>query len=95
MPHDLMVRCEHRRKFKIEGAYEWRWKEVAVSEIVGTALPADVRCLHCHGAVRLHRQQVEHGPQDHAEHRSHQDSEGCPGGHYFLGTHRMSSQPVE
>lgn len=93
MPHDLMTQCENRRKYKVNGAYEWRWKEVPVSELVNPS-PQDIRCCHCHGAVRLHHQQVEHGPRDHAEHRSHQDSEGCRGGHFFQGVHRMSSDPV-
>ncbi len=94
MAHDLMVRCERRTQYKIDGQYQWKWKEVAVSEMPATE-PADLRCVHCHGAVRLHRQQVDHGPQDHVEHRSRQDSEGCPGGHYFLGIQRMSSNPIE
>jgi hypothetical protein len=50
--------------------------------------------MHCQGEVRVHRQQVEHGPQDHVEHRSRKDSEGCKGGHYFQGMHRLSSRPV-
>ena len=89
-----MTRCETLRKYKVNDEVpEWRWKEVPVSEIVAQGDPK-VRCAHCWGAVRDHRQQVEHGPQDHVEHRSRQDSEGCRGGHYFLGEHRMSSQPV-
>jgi hypothetical protein len=93
MPHDLMIVCEQRKQYKVANSYEWRWTKVAVSEIVG--LPAArIRCLHCHGAVRLHKQQVPHGPQDHVEHRSRADSEGCPGGHYFMGIPRMSSRPV-
>jgi hypothetical protein len=89
----MMTRCERRTKFKVDGQYEWRWKEVPVADVIAVG-PQDVRCVHCHGAVRIHRQQVEHGPQDHVEHRSHQDSEGCQGGHYFQGVHRMSSDPV-
>lgn len=93
MPHDLMLRCEQRRRFKIDGQIELRWKEVPVSEVVAGA-EGDVRCLHCHGAIRIHRQQVDHGPQDHAEHRRRADSQGCRGGHYFEGTHRISAFPV-
>ena len=92
MPHDLMTQCEHWKQYKVGASYEWRWKEVAVSEIVGIP-SAKVRCVHCHGAVRLHKQ-VADGSQDHVEHRSKQDSEGCPGGHHFLGEPRMSSKPV-
>lgn len=94
MAHDLMTRCQQRRQFMVDGKPEWRWKEVSVSEAIGAA-PGSIRCKHCHGAVQLHRQQVEHGPQDHVEHRLHSDSESCPGGTYYKGTLRMSTQPVE
>lgn len=93
MPHDHMTRCEQRTKYKINGEYEWRWKEIAVSEAIDPEA-APIRCAYCHGRVRIHRQRVEHGPQDHVEHRSHSDSEGCQGGHFFQGQHRMSSNPV-
>lgn len=93
MPHDLMTRCDRRTKYKRNNEYLWDWKEVPVSEVFG-ADSKDLRCTHCHGRVRLHRQHVEHGPQDHVEHRSRRDSEGCRAGHYFQGTHRMSSDPV-
>jgi len=93
---DLMTRCEWRRQYKVDGQseYEWRWKEVPVSEVVNSAAK-DIRCVHCHGAVRVHQQQVAHGPQDHVEHLSRQDSESCRGGHYFKGEHRLSTQPVK
>jgi hypothetical protein len=68
VPEDLMTRCEQRKEYKVDGRYELRWKEVAVSEALG-AQPADVRCMHCHGSVRIHKQQVGHGPRDHVEHR--------------------------
>ncbi len=93
MPHDLMLRCEQRREYLVNGKHEWRWKEVAVSEAADAA-SKDVRCMHCHGPVRIHRQQVAHGPQDHVEHRSRQDSKGCKGGIHFDGEQRMSTAPV-
>lgn len=93
MAGDLMTRCEQRKEYKVNDGYEWRWKEVPVSEALG-AQAADVRCMYCHGAVRIHKQQVNHGPQDHVEHRSRRDSEFCQGGHYFRGEHRMSTQAV-
>jgi hypothetical protein len=93
MARDFMIRCEQRKLYKTDGLYEQRWKDVAVTEILQAA-PQDIRCVHCHGAVRLHRQQAAQGPQDHAEHRLRQDSEGCRGGHYFRGEHQMSSRPV-
>jgi hypothetical protein len=88
-----MLRCEQRREYLITGIHEWRWKQVPVSEVASGA--KDIRCMHCHGAVRVHRQNVAHGPQDHVEHLSRQDSTGCIGGVYFNGEHRRSLQPVE
>lgn len=96
MPYDMMLTCEKRTLYKIGGAYEKRWKEVPVAEAVGTA-PGDLRCVHCGGEVRLHHRKVTTttGPQDHAEHRRRQDSEGCKAGHYFKGEHRRSATPIE
>lgn len=96
MPNDLMLRCEQRKEYKVKDGYEWRWKEVAVSEAVG-AQPTDIRCKYCYGAMQIHRQQVEHGPRDHVEHRLRQDSESCCAGFHFKGgpeDHKMSTQPV-
>jgi hypothetical protein len=93
MAHDFMIRCEQRTLYKVEGVYERRWKEVAVTEIIQDS-PQDIRCAHCHGAVRVRRQKAAQGPEDHVEHRSRQDSEGCRGGHYFQGEHRMSPKPI-
>lgn len=95
MAYSEMTRCEQKKEFLVEGVSQWRWVEVAASSVVGISRDR-LRCLQCHGAVRLHRQQVDHGPQDHLEHRSHKDSEHCRAGHYFNGgEHRMSSQPIE
>jgi hypothetical protein len=94
MPHDLMSKCEERREFLRDGGgREKRWKEVPVSEALDAA-QGDIRCVHCHGAVRIHRQREPNGPQDHVEHRLRQDSEGCRGGIHFDGKHRLSSVPV-
>ena len=94
MPRDLMLRCEQRREYLINNKHEWRWKEVPVGEATD-ASSNDIRCMHCHGAVRLHRQKVAHGPQDHVEHLSRQDSTGCRGGIHFDGNRRLSVQPVQ
>ena len=94
MPRDLMTECERRTLYKIKGERQWRWKAVHVADIIDIVPAVDVRCADCSGAVRLHKQKVETGPQDHAEHRVRQDSEGCRSGHNFRGTHRMSSVPV-
>ena len=89
-----MYSCEVKALFKnSDGSKYWKWVEKPVSMIPGKA--DGVRCMHCHGAVRVHKQQVEHGPGDHVEHKMKQDSENCRGGMYFKGTHKMSFDPVE
>ena len=93
MPHDMMTRCERRTKYKSGGEYEWRWKESPVAHAIGS-LTTNLRCLHCHGEVRLHRRQAEDGPEDHVQHRWRKDSEACEGGHYFKGVHQASSRPI-
>jgi len=93
MPHDMMLRCERKALFKIDDAKVWKWVEAEVASLP-SGKQAGIRCIHCHGRIRVHKQQVAHGPQDHAEHLSRQDSENCRGGHYFRGEHRMSLQPV-
>jgi len=93
MPHDLMLRCEQKREYLIAGRRELRWKEVPVSHALDAA-PGTIRCMHCQGAVRVHRQRAVDGPQDHVEHRLRQDSVGCRGGIHFDGNHRLSAQPV-
>lgn len=93
MPHDMMLRCERKALFKVDSEKVWKWVEVEVSALPSGEQP-NIRCIHCHGRVRVHKQNVENGPQDHVEHLSRQDSENCRGGHYFRGVHRMSLQPV-
>lgn len=93
MPHDQMTECETLRQYKVDGKYDWRWKVVPVSEVVDVPTPK-VRCAHCWGAVKVHKQKAATGPAHHVEHRLRTDSEGCRGGHYFKGEHRMSPNPV-
>lgn len=95
MPHDLMTQCEKKKLFLRDGKKVEEWHPVEVSSLSSGTERGQIRCIHCHGAVRVHKQQVPHGPVDHVEHRSRQDSERCIGGHYFLGTHKISSSPVE
>jgi len=93
--HDLMTKCEQKKEYRRPHGDAWEWKVVEVSSML--EVPRDrLRCMHCHGAVRIHRQQVPHGPQDHVEHVLRQDSIHCLGGHYYDGTgQRTSTQPVE
>ena len=93
MPHDTMTQCEQKKRFLLTSKMEWRWVKVPVS-LVGTFYEA-IRCMHCHGAVRIHKQKEDHGPKDHVKHQSRQDSEHCRGGIYFQGEHRLSLQPMQ
>ncbi len=95
MASQQMYKCEAKTLFKIDGKREWRWVKKPVSAIPASGAQDDVRCLHCHGRVRVHKQKVEDGPADHVEHQRRSDSEHCLGGHYFKGVHRMSDDPVE
>ena len=93
MPHDLMTSCEQRKAFLQNGEYVKQWREVSVSMLT-SGNKNDIRCRHCHGAVRVHKQQVEHGPTDHVEHLHRQDSENCLGGFHFNGNHQLSANPI-
>ena len=93
MPHDEMTQCEQKKKFKHGSEYSERWVVVPAATLDGVASDR-IRCMHCQGAVRLHKQRVPDGPQDHVEHRSRNDSEHCKGGSYFLGVHRTEVAPV-
>ena len=95
MPYELMTQCEQKKQFRITSSKkEWLWVKMPVS-LVGTAYEA-IRCMHCHGAVRIHRQSVDHGPEYYVEHLSRQDSKYCQGGSiYVQGEHRFSSRPVQ
>lgn len=88
---DKMYDCEVKTPFMENGAKVQKWVTRPVKE-ASDAKP--IRCAHCKGRVRIHRQQVEHGPADHVEHLSRGDSEHCLGGHYFKGVHRESEAPV-
>lgn len=89
-----MYDCEVKRLFKKDGKHERRWVSAEVLKIDDGA---EIRCVHCHGEVRIHRQRQENGPKDHVEHRSGDDARHCRGGAEFRGTdadHRMSPNPV-
>ena len=94
---DRIYECEVKRSFIRNGEKVRDWKRVSVSEAI-EAKADEIRCAECHGAVRLHGRHVAHGPTPHAEHRSRQDSEYCPAGHYFKQnpgrTPRLSLSPV-
>ncbi len=93
MPHELMTTCEEKKQFMFSSKKEWLWVKVPVP-LLGTGYEA-IRCMHCHGAVRVFLQKVNHSSKDHVEHRSRQDSANCRGGVNFQGKHRLSLQPVQ
>ena len=90
----MMLKCERKARFKENDEKVWKWVEAKVADLPSGEQP-DIRCIHCHGRVRVHKQHVDHGPQDHVEHMSRQDSENCRGGYHFKGEHKMSLNPVE
>lgn len=89
--NDLMYDCDAKLLFVEKGSKIWRWETRGVKAIGDDR---DVRCTHCHGAVRIHRQKVPHGAADHVEHLRRRDSEHCRGGHHFQGDHRLSDEPL-
>lgn len=97
MSKEKMYECEQKKPFMVieePGKRVNKWTVVKVSDISADPKP-EIRCMHCHGPVKLHKQKVPHGPMDHVEHKERQDSEGCKGGFYFQGTHKMSEHPIE
>ena len=100
MDKDLMYQCEQKKPHLIldenkkpTGKRGLKWVAVDVSSLpmVGT----EIRCVHCHGAIKLHKQKRATGPVGHVEHRDREDSERCQGGIHFTGPdHQMSLNPI-
>src|SRR6266508_1364943 len=74
--------CEAKKLFVHEGHKRWNWITMAVADAITDGVK-EFRCKDCHGAVKLHGKNVQHGPAPHVEHKSKQDSEYCPAGMYF------------
>lgn len=95
--NEQIYECEVKRPFRNEnGEREMRWTTKPVSQVIEESL-TEYRCKDCPvpcGSCR----HVPHGPAPHAEHRSRQDSEYCPAGHYFKQNPgrmpRLSENPV-
>ena len=85
-----MYSCEVERLLKRNGRRTCQWATVRVSSL-GSAPKDGIRCRHCHGRVRVHKQRVAHGPADHVEHYRRRDSENCCGGYLPRGTFETSS----
>jgi hypothetical protein len=95
---EKIYECEVKKLFKVDGVKEWRWVTRPVKDAIADGA-LEFRCKDCHGAVKLHRQHVAHGPAPHIEHKSKQDSEYCPLGFYFRQhpgrEPRLSQIPIE
>lgn len=94
MTDSLMTRCETKRLYKIDGKKEWRWVEVAVTDLADEG-EREIRCAHCHGAVKINRRKGERGAEDHVKHRSRADADNCQDGRGVQSGHGLSSKPVE
>lgn len=94
MPKGLMTRCEEKRLFKIEDKKVWRWVEIPVADISGDGT-STIRCMHCHGAIKLHTSKAKTAGEGQVVHRARVDSDHCKGGHEFQGSQTRSSKPVE
>jgi hypothetical protein len=91
--NEKIYECEVKRLHqKKDSQRYWDWIRRRVDLIERGDL---IRCYECKGKVRLHKKKVPNGPQDHVEHSIREDSEGCSLGHYFMGTPKTSSEPIE
>ena len=93
MPDALMTRCETKRLYKVNGAKEWRWVEVAVADVASDDA-REIRCVHCHGAIKVHKTKAD-ASQEHVRHRSRADADNCQAGRGSNGSIGLSSNPVE
>ena len=96
--HEKIYTCEIKKLYIRSDEKVWDWVISVVADAIRDEA-AQFRCKDCHGAVRLHKQHVEHGPAPHVEHKRHDDSEYCPAGMHFRRhpgrVPRISSMPVE
>ncbi len=88
-----MYECEVKVPFVENGAKVMKWTVKPVSAL-GSGTQRGIRCKHCRGEVRVHKQQVSDGPEDHVEHTSRDDAEHCPGSPLFKGVFRPSQNPI-
>jgi cytochrome c2 len=79
MPDESMTRCETKRLYKTDAGKEWRWIEIAVADIPSGAENL-IRCTHCHGAIKLHKEKGETGPPHLAKHKARADADNCKNG---------------
>jgi hypothetical protein len=95
---EKIYRCEAKKLFIRSGEKRGEWVKMAVLDAIRDEV-TEFRCEDCHGAVKLFRRHVAHGPAPHIEHKLREDSEYCPAGMYFRQNPgrepRLSSMPVK
>lgn len=70
----LTATCEEFVPFIENGVRTMKWARKRVIYVDGSR---EVRCPYCQGEIRIHRNRVAGGPQDHFEHRHAEDSRRC------------------
>ena len=103
MNEENIYECEIRllKKNLATGERYYDWKVVPVREAIESSpRREDVRCMSCHGRVKLLNQYGNTGNAPHAVHHSRQDSSYCELGFYFRQAKdgrmaKLSGMPVE
>jgi hypothetical protein len=88
----LSYHCDVKRMFKTDDGKVLRWVKEWVE---GVSKDAAIRCTYCHGGVRIHKASADGLFKRHVEHLQGTGTNDCMAGAYFLGTHKMSDQPIE
>jgi hypothetical protein len=78
----------------VNGKYE---KEIEAINVSRYTRSPKIRCIHCHGAIRIHKPWIADSIKDHFEHLNTSDTIDCCEGyqHNPRHNHKMSKFPVE
>jgi hypothetical protein len=87
MPDTAMNRCQTKRMYKTNGVKETRWVDVDVLDVVNDER-AQIRCSHCHGALKFDK------GREYVMHRLRADADNCQNGRGPQGAEGLSSKPV-
>jgi hypothetical protein len=90
MVKESMTRCQTKRLYKINGVKEWKWVDVAVADLA-SGVEREIRCTHCHGAVKFDAAKGAVGPHECVKHKLRADADNCQNG----AAGGRSSKPVE
>ncbi len=96
-PSAEMTACEVKRPFKRDGVNKtYEWTRVEVTALGSLATKGGLRCLHCHGAVKVPKPRKSQPVPDAVVHEEAADAGNCRGGGaLFKGDHRRSSHPLK